>query len=214
MTEAELLAQARLYLDDQSEPYLWDDDELTLYLEDAEFEAAIRADLIEESSNDTYCSVALVADQNEYTLDDLIYEVVRARVSGGSHYLERTSREVLDVKHFAWDEDSGTPREYFLRDGNKLTVYPTPTEDGTLKLTVLRAPVSMDTSPEINRRHHMRLLDWVYYRAYSKHDADTYDKRLAATHQALFEMYFGPRKDAKTFTRFLKHQPATVREVW
>lgn len=214
MTKAELLAAARLVLGDVATPYLWSDLELTSYLEDAEKEAAERADLIEADGVETYCTVAVVAETPTYQLSPLVYEVERARIAGEGQFLKRTSRDKLDSTSPVWEDESGTPREYYLT-GNALRLVPNPSAEGTLNLVVLRLPVApMGTSPEINVRHHRRMLDWVYRQAFLKRDADTYNETESLKYERMFAASFGERKDAKLSTRQLKHTPIEMRDEW
>ena len=132
MTKAQLLAQARLDLGDTESPYLWSDAELTSYIEEAEREAAERADLLETEEDATYCTVTLAEDTSVYALNALVYDVLKARVSGENNYLDRTTRDKLDRDNPTWEDDSGIPQKYYLTNGGRtMRVTPTPTAAGT-----------------------------------------------------------------------------------
>jgi hypothetical protein len=212
MTKAELLSLARSRLYDTATPYLWADAELTDYLEEAEAEAALRANLLEITGISTYCNITLADETSTYVLNSLVYDVITARVTGQSYFLKRTSREVLDRDRPAWGDETGTPTEYFITDTN-ITFYPQPTGAGTVTMTVLRLPIAtMGTSPEINAKHHPRLIDWVMFRALSKRNSDSQSEQKARMYERAFEESFGPRFDAKQQTRQLKRTPTTMRD--
>jgi hypothetical protein len=214
MTKVELLATMRFTLGDETVPYLWSDAELTGYIQEAEAEAVERADLLEVDGVATYCTVAITANTPAYALNSLVYEVERARIAGEGQYLKRTSRDKLDASNPAWEDETGTPREYYLT-GNTLRLIPNPAANGTLNLVVLRLPVSpMGTSPEIHARHHRRMLDYAYKLANLKRDADTYDPVKANDFDRMFTESFGVRRDAKLQTRQLKHMPLEMRDEW
>ena len=170
MTIVELIAAFRTMSDDDTQPYLWSDNEITLYLKDAEMEAVSRARLIIESSGATYCEIALVNGTHTYDLNPLVLEVLRCKV--GTALLARMDGDGLDTELPGWDDLTGAPKYYHLV-GQKIRVAPTPTTSSTLKITVSRLPISMaSTGPEIHARFHLRLLDWVLHLAYQKRDSD------------------------------------------
>ncbi|HBA73473.1 MAG TPA: hypothetical protein DCZ63_15160 [Geobacter sp.] len=201
MTKSELLAAARIALGDTVVPYLWSDAELTSHIQDAEQEAAERANLIKVSGVEAYCTIAILANTASYSTHALVYEIEKARITGEQSALKRTSREKLDFHDVAWEDETGLPREYFL-EGNTITLYPKPTENATLNLVVLRLPVTpMGTSPEIHARHHVRMLDWAYRQAFLKKDADTYSESESMKYERMFAASFGQRWDANMQTR-------------
>lgn len=75
MTLEELVAAARLKLDDAVLPYLWTTDELVNYANEAEREACRRANLIVDRTTAAYCRIAVVAGKYLYTLPNKILQV-------------------------------------------------------------------------------------------------------------------------------------------
>ena len=67
-------------------------------------------------------------------------------------------------------------------------------------LSVVRLPLedmANDTDePEINKRYHLHLVDWMMYRAYSKQDSETVDMAKANKYLATFEAQFGRESTA------------------
>lgn len=69
-----------------------------------------------------------------------------------------------------------------------------------VRMTVYRYPLAdmaadADT-PEINQRHHIRLIDWVAKRCFERRDRDTYDPQKSADAENAFTASFGPRWNA------------------
>lgn len=186
MTLSELRAVWRLQVEDVAQPYLWSDAEFAVWLNEAEQEACIRAWLLRDTSQ----TVATVVDQTDYALDAGVIDVASIKIGG---------------EPFAgWDLYETT-----------LILDAAPTAVETLSLTVFRLPsttIANDTdSPEIAAKHHLRLLDWVRFRAYSKKDAETFDPNAAAQAEAQFERSFGRRHDANVQRKHRRKSARVVR---
>ena len=63
MTVAEFIERFRLEMADNAAPYLWSDEEIVAYLNEAVDEACIRASLIEDSTTPVVCVLPLVPGQ-------------------------------------------------------------------------------------------------------------------------------------------------------
>jgi len=213
MTKTELIAAARTVLDDTVTPYLWSDTELGGYAEDAEQEATERAHLLEVDGVDAYCKITLASGTSSYSTQALVYEILRARVAGQSNYLIRKSREWLDQNWPLWEDATGIPSHYYFT-GSLIRLVPNPTAIANLNMVVRRLPVTMGTSPEIHARHHRRMLDWVYHRAYSKRDPDTFNPAKALDYKNMFEESFGKRWNATEQNRRLKHTPVEMQDTY
>ena len=219
MLVSELRDQARIALQDTAEPYLWGDDELLLYLNDGVNEACARARLIEDRTTDAYCEVTLAMGQDTYELDPVVLDV--KRVVGTTGWpLRPTSVEEEDSTGAKWEDRTGTPRAW-IQTGGKLRVLPTPTaaEAGqTLRMTVYRLPeqalANDSDEPEVPAKWHMRLLDWVYHRAYSKQDTQTANPAKAAEFEARFTVSFGPRPDANVERKRRDRRPPRTKMIF
>lgn len=204
MTMGELMDAFRARAFDTVVPYLWSDDEVREYADDAENEAAERARLLRDSTTAEICEVEVVADTAAYILDSRILSVERAKLDLGSSPLSLTSTPAMDAENGRWESCTGTPSRMVLdaEQGTwKATLNPTPQVNDTLRLQVYRLPIALlstDESniPEIHPRLHIRLVDWMMARAYRKQDAETRDELKAQEHEAIFESAFGRRIDA------------------
>lgn len=201
MTVAEFIARFRSEMADSAAPYLWSDDEIVAYLNEAVNEACERARLIEDSSTPEVCSLTLVPGQSEYLLHESVIDV--RRVSFNGKKLGMTSVEEEDENDLTWESRKGAePLRVIVSGTNRIRLVPEPTQAATVALTVYRTPLAALTnsaptgSPEIPAIFHPRLKDWIYRCAYLKQDAETFDKSSADEFEGRFERSFGVRLDA------------------
>ena len=129
MNLSALLAETRLRLDDEVQPYRHADDVLTGWLNEAQREAAERARLIVDSSTPEITRIALLEGVASYPLDQRILFVQRARLDAS----ELAPVAVGDLLRSGCTDWSGEPRRYGLdMDAGTLTLLPAPdraTED-------------------------------------------------------------------------------------
>jgi hypothetical protein len=203
MTLEELIAEARTRADDKDGRELWSDAEWTSYANDAEREACRRARLLVDSTTAEICMLMLEPGAQTLDLDPRILFIRRARLAGATRLLTPIHYRDLDEHRGAeWQDETGEPTHHVLgMDELKFRPYPTPNAEGVVQLTVARLPLEDmlegEHAPEIRAHHHMGLVDWMLYRAYSKQDSETLDKARAATHMAAFEAEFGKRSSAQ-----------------
>lgn len=212
MKAVDLFTVFRRQADDIALPQLWEDSDLYLWLNEAEVEACRRARLIVDTQNitgaDNVCRIQLVDSQPFYALDRRVIYVRRALMAGRTLPLEPMDYRDLDVYQPGWQSRTGQVTGYVRGlDNGQFRPYRIPiasqlVNGSTVDLLVVREPLRLmaqddqDDEPEINARYHMALLDWVYWRAYSKKDSEAYDPKLAAQHLAVFEAEFGTREKA------------------
>jgi hypothetical protein len=222
MNLAELMAEFRADANDEEIPYLWSDDNLVAWANEAEEEACIRKNLIfdrttEDVDDVPVCKVAIFEGTGTFSLHESIVLVRNA-------YLVDASDEVIPLKIYDrfkvecldddWRTTSDEPTGIIFDDtGGELNCLPEAAY--TLYLEVYRTPLtkmaaysgaSID-SPEIAPRHHHYLLHWMLYRAYSKRDVDTFDPNRAAQEKREFEAYFGLRPAANARRRGMQNRP-------
>jgi hypothetical protein len=201
MTLEEIIAQARLRLDDLVETYLNTDADLITYVNNGVREA---------------CRRSLAQNISLYEIDPRVIFIERASV-GGSR-LKRISLDQLDTIP-GWESATGTPKYYSLdySDG-KVLVYPTPGVDAngaTVNLTVYRTPLddlsSSSDSPEIPEELHHGIIYWVCYEAYRRQDIDLEAQQKAANEYASFGKVFG---EPQTAARLLQYKRQYPRETF
>lgn len=212
MKAVDLFTVFRGQTDDIGAPPLWADSELYRWLNEAEVEACRRARLIVDTQNvsgvDNVCRITLVNGQPFYDLDPRVIYVRRALMAGRTIPLDPMDYRDLDVEQPGWQSRTGQVIGYVRGvDTGKFRPFRIPTtasmtNGSTIDLLVVREPLramsqdDQDAAPEINPRYHLALLDWVYWRCYSKKDSEAYDPKLAAQHLADFEAEFGTREKA------------------
>lgn len=206
MTFQELLDELRLNMlrdgsDIVSGPsdYIWSDDALVRYINDAYRRFARRSLLLRDATNPQYTQVVLVPGQSIYELDTAVLAVISAKYDADENDLPHAAHDDLNTAPYAdpllWDvnqlstTDPGRPRAYTTDEavtiGSQtqinLRVYPTPSDAELDKIIYMRvarlpsAPVTLANlgdEPEIPEDYHLDMLGWAAYRALSNHDVD------------------------------------------
>lgn len=210
-----LISTAATRADDLADGKLWSRSEWIEYANDAQDEACRRARLLVDSTTPAVCSITLVDGTPTYELHDSIIFVRRVRLLESA---DGTALSILKRAHSAdldrsvgpgWQEEVGQPRMWVPDlDDHKFRPYPTPyTDDWEVSLTVHRTALvpaaneiypmeDGDDEPEIRRRWHLGLVNWMLFRAYSKQDSQAYNPKAAAAFLADFEAEFGKKSSA------------------
>lgn len=222
MTGRELVVKFRQMAQDEVEPYLWEDAFVLDCLNEGEREAADRARLLYDDT----LSVAVVAGQARYGIDPLIIDIERAGLTADGDRRPPLRLKLYDRLELDWKTpprskfEAGLPwgRPFGLvHDGDgTVEIVPPPRRDGRLLLGSYRLPradFDMDGEPEIMTVHHMALVDWALYRAFSVPDADEANEQLAAYYSDRFDRYFGPRVDARKRRQRRANKPH-VNKLW
>lgn len=207
MTLEELIDAVREILDDRVEDYLFADADLVRHLNDAVSEACIRTRVIQDASSPV-CVVNLLVSQPTYSLDSSIFAVRRVKLDGQREPLELVDVRQLDAKLPGWDDptlvSSGTPR-YAVFDLNtgKMTVVPTPSVSGALRLLVWRGPTDaerfelsdLSAEPPLPLHMHRELKHWVAAQCVLNQDAEERNTTMASEQMALFDAAYGRKPD-------------------
>lgn len=126
-----------------------------------------------------------------------------------------------------WGDDYGMPKRVTLDDStgtikalvtgmeeNRVRLYPIPSADELIQLTVYRLPQRIDSDAanegaqlEIKDMHHLALLLWMKHLAYAKQDAETFDKGKSDEYEAMFQKYCF---DAKKERERLEQRPGPL----
>lgn len=221
MTLAELIRRVRTDANDKVEPYFWSDEEITDWLNDGVVEACIRGRLIHESADPEVCVIEVVEDQAVYPLHDALYELTHLSFWSDGRACGRptqiVSTEWLDAEVRNWRSTRGTPL-YAVQDDTKLRLVPSPLDAGELRLEGYRLPLGAmtlddkdDVQPEINRAHHVHLVQWALFRGFSIPDMEAFDPARAARAEQEFERYFGARPDSDLRRITREDVPHTVK---
>lgn len=214
MTLAELISQFRTDSDDVEAGGLSSDADITIWLNEAVEEAAIRASLIHEADNPAVCEISIDAGTSIYQLHDAVIDITRADfIPTGSTErvnLTLTDRVEQDRKRPNWRTTTDVPHELIQTDtGVRMGCIPS--VSGLLVMECNRlplAPMASDSdTPEIGRVHHRHLVHWALHRCYMRPDAEVHDPGRAAVALGEFERYFGLRPDADLRRSFQANTP-------
>lgn len=202
MNVSELRDAFRAQIDDLVAPYLVSDALFLDFLNEAESEACIRAELLRDKSS-AFCTIAVTSGTAVYDLDATIFSIPHASITntgGQVTGLVSTNDWYLDgILQTDWRNESDIPRWFIYRDST-IELVPKPNDDFTLNLDCYRTPLAkmvLDAdSPEINGAYHRYLLYWVMHRAYSIPDEDIYNPKKAEQNESDFTKVFGYRPTA------------------
>lgn len=211
----DLLEHCRKQLDDSAPPYLWDDDELLLWAVEAQ-DMLVRA---VGGISDTTVAAADIGSPQTRLQDlavtpsvpyvahsPYILRIRSARLVTGKldlQVIDEADMSVVPVRDYGWtrgialdDTDTGQVRFMVLgMKDNTVRWARVPDANGTdtCRLHVYRLPypriAKQEDALEVGEEHHLNLVEWIKCKAYSKEDAETYDKKLAETNRLTFEAY-------------------------
>lgn len=202
MTLQDLIARFRILAADKAEPHLWSDQEVTMWLNDAQKQACIRGRLLREDDDRSVCAIPLRDGKNTYRLHPKVYEIINARFTrdgGTARYAKLVSREWLDNERPNWRDDNYPP-ELVIQDDTTIRIVGSAVVGEVLQLECYRLPMDdmeqLSDEPEIHEAHHEHLVHWVLHKAFSVVDADGFDAQRSALAEAEFTRYFGLMPDA------------------
>lgn len=206
MTLADLIESYRIAAFDLVEPFLAPDEEVRLYLNEAQDEAAIRGRLLRATAerDPSMCAIQLAAGESHATLHPALYELSYQgwRDDGATRRapMMLRTREWMDRNIHGWrDMPADTPK-YLVIDGDALDLAPAPAKAGSLLLEGFRLPAKQmelsDDEPSIPAIHHRHLVQWALARILSAPDHDLFDPNRAAIAEGEFSRYFGLRPDS------------------
>ena len=198
-----LRRRVRLLAQDTATPYLWQDEDIDDWLNEAQQEAAIRARLLRATpqSHPALCEFSLTAGESAVTVPDALYEISHQEWAAGSERrpLKLVSREWMDTTLPGWRAMPAADPDYLVQDRQALEVVPPPIADGAVLIEGYRLPEPMgadDEEPGIPLAHHIHLVQWALHVGYSLPDAETFNPGKSQAAEAEFTRYFGARPDA------------------
>lgn len=190
-------ALRRDILDDAVPQYLYEDEALDAFLNDAQRQVCLRARALTDSTSDI-TRVSVPADAQRIQLDPAILAVRHASF-GDSCALTGTTARRLWKREARWDvSDPGTPHFWIPDYEDGFLYFDRPLDQPrTLRMSVWRMPFDSEQmeddedEPIIAPHWHMDMLDWAAYRAFSSKDSELGDEKRAAHHLAMFEQKVG-----------------------
>lgn len=189
-TVVELIQDFRRQVDDLVEPYLWSDEEIRDYFDEAEDDFCERTNALYDQLNFDY-----VAGQEWLSLPSYITDI-RAAADGNYRVVavrnrapweEAIGRDDYGIHFNAndWPLVTGPTVIALITDLrlDQVRLYPIPSVNGSIILDVYRRPVvSLAERPELevtDRKQQRVIFTEACALAYGKHDAEAYNPKMA-----------------------------------
>jgi len=195
MNSTELLEAFRGEMYDVETPYLWSDADVYRYMNDAQNMFCRLTEGIEDSSSADVCRLTVVAGTEWYPLSRKVLKVREAVNTATGRPYEVMNMEKASLQGVLFDGNPG-PLKLFVTgmEKHKLRAWPLPSEDATVELRVFRLPLETitdigDQELEVDEHHHNALLLWMKHLAFSKQDAETFDRGKADECEGRFRAY-------------------------
>lgn len=211
MNTTELLSVFREEMNDQAKPYLWNAPLFFSYLDEAQSQFCRLTEGIEDASS-LLTQLTLAAGTSWLPISPKVLKVRAATLDTTGAPIPVYSAEEAPRRGIRFDARTGPLRALvFGMEKSKLRAWPTAHADTPLSLQIFRLPLEAltdDDQPlEIDEQHHLPLLHWVKFRAYSKDDVETYDPRKAEQNEQRFYAYCA---NAKREQGRARHSAGTV----
>lgn len=190
MNSTSLNEYFRSQVTDLERPYLWTDDEVFVYMNEAQLEFCRLTEGIPDVSTPEVVNVPVVTGE-------LKAEVHPSILTFRLALLASTGEKVNIVNHtdvVTWTNQGGYIREMIVGlEPNVVRWGCTPLVDDEVNLTVFRLPLTditeFDQDLEVPSLHHASLVFWMQHLAYLKPDTETFDKKASDRAKANFVQY-------------------------
>tara|TARA_R110000868_G_scaffold19150_3_gene82782 strand:+ start:1648 stop:2415 length:768 start_codon:yes stop_codon:yes gene_type:complete len=227
-----------------SPDYLWSDETLIRYINEAQRRFARKGLVLRDGTSTDAARVTLQTDVSEYPLHVSVLGVISARLTSDAADLARAGHAAFDTYRqpdpYFFDPSQlsslppGKPLaygtdEYLSADDDDslsratLRVYPAPTatyNNQVLRLRVVRLPLEdlascqMNAVPEIPEDHHLEMLDWAAYLALRIVDIDAGAPARAAEFRSSFEDHVKQARNSAMRKMFTPMQWGFGRNAW
>ncbi len=192
MKTADLLANFRADMVDKEEPYLWSDEEVYGYMEQAQVEFCRRTGGIGDASTPAVTMLDITPADVMVATHPSILTIHDAYDQDDGRPIEVINYKDLTRRGERLRAQPGTIRSLIIgMEPNKARAQPLVAETVSLQLLVDRLPlVKIDTTGtqdfEVDDQHLPTLLLWMKSLAYQKQDAETFDRSRAVDFEARF----------------------------
>jgi len=190
MDATELLDLFRVEVRDQEQPYLLADETIYSYIDAAQVEFCRRTEGIESVRN---FSVAITPGEEWYDIDPKILKLRRAYNKATGRPVDIVNLERVEQQGIRFDGKTGPLKALIAgAEKNALRAWPVPSEAIEIQLEVFRLPAPVTenaTGFEVDRQHHVYLLDWAKHLAFGTQDSDIFDRRAAEECGTRFAAY-------------------------
>lgn len=190
MNSTSLNEYFRSQVTDLERPYLWTDDEVFTYMNEAQLMFCRLTEGIPDVTTPEVVNVPVVAGELMADVHPSILTFRLALLSSTGHQVQIINH--TDVRY--WTNEVGLVRQMIVGlQPNVVRWGTTPQDDDEVNLTVFRLPLEtiddFDQDLEVPSEHHPSLVFWMQYLAYMKPDTETFDKRASIRAREAFEAY-------------------------
>ena len=198
MDSTELRDQFRADVVDQVEPFLWSDDEVFSYMDDAQkMFCRLTGGLGDATSALTTITYNTATDW--VATSPLILKIRDAFRAVDGRPIAVINYEDLASSGLRFDGRIDVPRALIIgMEADKARLYPFPSVGDSIRLVVDRLPLKpitdADQKIEIAAQHKTGLSLWMKARAYDKQDAETFDRNKAEKFDQKFRDYCAAAK--------------------
>lgn len=206
---------------DTAQPYLWSDDEVWRYADDA-YSMFVRLtggipDFLSDAAAVAVSTGEPVADLHPSILR--VISATRRSDNGNVNVINQTdigkmrSSDYGQIKQMMLDTKGGEVRYMVLgMEQHKARLVQVPEFDDTLDLYIYRLPLNKLTADgqklsDVDEHHHIHLLDWMKHLAYKKQDAETFNPKQSELCKNDFIAYCS---QAKAEFERMKHKTRVV----
>lgn len=220
MNTTELYTLFRADVVDTKKPYLWSDVEVFSFMDDAQTMFTRLGLGIADTTTDEVVRVSVVTGEEHADVHPSILTFRRAELVSTNRPLAlrninddtRLGDDYGRIFSTGTEHSSGPVRGMVIgEEYNKVRWVGVPTEDDEVRLSVYRLPIcrltARDQCLEIRSEHHRSLLAWMKHLAYSKQDAETFDRGKRDEYEAEFRAYC--QKAKEEWSRY-SHKPREI----
>lgn len=203
MNSTELRNAFRQDVMDTAKPYLWSDEEVWRYANDAYRMFARLTGGVADFLSDA-CEVQISAGEAVAEVSPSIMRIMSATRRSDTHPIEiinptdlqkMRSSDYGQIKQIVMDERTG-PVRYMIIGLTRGSVrwVQVPEVDDYVDMHIYRMPLDTITGPDqeltdVAEDHHIHLLDWMKHLAYKKSDADTFNPQASVFGEQEFRAY-------------------------
>ena len=188
---------------DEAQPYLWSDREVWYYANDA-YRMFVRLTGGVSDFDSDVCAVDVTAGEAVSDINPSILRIMGATL-GSEHRPLRLINFTDLSQHRRADYGNTSPLTLTDRQGEVwgavlgmrrgvLRWLDVPEADDVVNLQVYRMPLGAISGPgqalvDVDEDHHLHLLKWMKHLAFSKVEAETFDRAAAESYAAQFQSY-------------------------
>lgn len=220
MNTTELKDKFRTEVFDNVSPHFWSDEEIFEYMNDAQSMFCRLVEGIQDSSSDV-TKITVVTGEAFADLSPKVLKIRKATLA--SNFRDVALMNAEDIWNSPTvdyglsptpklDNTTGPIQAIVLgMEQDQVRLISIPLVDDVINLVTYRLPlvdiIQDGQTLEIASQHHIYLLHWMKYRAYSKHDAEIFDSEKASDFENRF---IGYCNQARIETETRKHKHRTV----